>query len=91
MLTKDNEAAGPLMIVATVGITLIAIWGLSASIAGFASKRLGLPIRALLLILSLTIFFARWQDVQLAAQLVAAALIVGVLVQNFRVANNRQL
>ena len=82
MLTKDNQAAGPVMIVATVGITLIAIWGLSASIAGFASRRLALPMRAALLLLSLTIFFTRWQDVQLAAQLVAAVMITGLLIWN---------
>ena len=79
MLTKDNQAAGPLMIAATVGITLIAIWGLSTSIAGFASKRLSLPMRGALLLLSLTIFFTRWQDLQLAAQLVAALAIIALL------------
>lgn len=82
MLTKDNEAAGPLMIAATVGITLVAIWGLSASIAGFASKCIGLPMRAALLLLSLTIFFTRWQDAQLAAQLIAAVVIVALLFWN---------
>jgi TRAP-type uncharacterized transport system fused permease subunit len=82
MLTKDNLPAGPLMIAVTVGITLIAIWGLSASIAGFASKRLGLPMRGILLLLSLTIFFTRWQDVQLAAQLVAATGIFVLLIWN---------
>ena len=82
MLTRDNQAAGPLMIAATVGITLIAIWGLSASIAGFASKKIGLPLRAALLLLSLTIFFTRWQGVQLAVQLVAAVMIIGLLFWN---------
>ena len=82
MLTKNNEAAGPLMILATVGITLIAIWGLSASIAGFASKRLGPLMRAALLLLSLIIFFTRWQDIQLAASLVATVAIIGLLFWN---------
>ena len=82
MLTKDNQAAGPLMIAATVGITLVAIWGLSASIAGFASKKIGLPLRAALLLLSLTVFFTRWQDVQLVAQLVAATAIVCLLISD---------
>ena len=82
MLTKDNQTAGPLMIAATVGITLIAIWGLSASIAGFASKRLTPPMRGALLMLSLTIFFTRWQDVQLAAQLIAAVAIIALLFWN---------
>ena len=82
MLTKDNQAAGPLMIAATVGITLVAIWGLSASIAGFASKKIGLPLRTALLLLSLTVFFTRWQDVQLVAQLVAATAIVCLLISD---------
>ena len=84
MLTADNEAAGPLMIAATVGITLVAICGLAASIAGYAFGRLGMFIRSILLALSLTIFFTRWQDVQLIAQLAAAALIVVFFVGNFR-------
>ena len=84
MLTKENETAGPLMIAATVCITLVAIWGLSASIAGYASKRIGFLARGVLLLLSLIIFFTRWQDVQIAAQLVAAAGVVAMLIWSAR-------
>ena len=79
MLTIDNQAAGPLMIAATVGVTLVGILGLAASIAGYAFKPLGLGLRAILLILSLTIFFTRWQDFQLVAQLIAAGTIVTLM------------
>lgn len=84
MLTADNQAAGVLMIVATVGITLVAICGLAASIAGFAFHRLGWGVRSMLLASSLTIFFTRWQGMQLTAQLIAAGLIVILLAINFR-------
>ena len=84
MLTKDSQPASFLMIAATVGITLIAIWGLAASIAGFAFQRIGFAFRAFLLALSLTVFFTRWRDVQLVAQLVAAGLIIVLLVINFQ-------
>ena len=84
MLTKANEAADPLMIAATVGITVVAISGLAASIAGYAFGRLSMVIRVILLASSLTIFFTRWQDLQLIAQLVAAVLIVGLMVVNQR-------
>lgn len=79
MLTVDNQVADPLMIAATVGITLIAIYGLAAAIAGYAFRRLGFAMRAILLVLSLTIFFTRWQGAQLIAQLVAAGLIIVLL------------
>ncbi len=84
MLTKSNEAAEPLLIAATVGIIVVAIWGLAASIAGYAFGRIGGIIRIALLISSLTIFFTRWQDLQLIAQLVAATLIVVLMLFNWR-------
>ncbi len=84
MLTVDNEPAGFLMIAAAVGITLVAICGLAASIAGYAFKHLGFASRLPLLVASLTIFFTRWQGYQLLAQLVAAGLVVGFLVINFQ-------
>lgn len=88
MLTPDNQAAGPLMIVSTVGITLVGIIGLSASIAGFAFARLGLGLRAVLMALSLTVFFTRWEDTQMIAQLIAATLILCLLVFNFVVSKS---
>ncbi|MCP4778236.1 MAG: TRAP transporter fused permease subunit, partial [Planctomycetaceae bacterium] len=72
MLTIDNEAALPGMVVMMVGITLVGILGLAASIAGFAFKSLSFPLRSVLLVLSLLVFFTRWQDWQIAVQLAAA-------------------
>ena len=87
MLTKENTAASPLMVIATVGITLIGIWGLAAAIAGFASKPLKMAFRVPLLAISLTIFFTRWQGTQLAAQLIAAGLIVAFMIWHFMTSN----
>lgn len=83
MLTPDSQTANPLMIGATVGVTLIGILGLAASIAGFAFKRIGMPVRILLLALSLSIFFTRWQGWQLTLQLIAAGVVVVFLALNF--------
>jgi TRAP transporter 4TM/12TM fusion protein len=84
MLTVDNQPAAPLMIAAMVGITLVGTLGLAASIAGFASYRLGWITRGILLVASLTIFFTRWQGIQLTAQLVAAGLIVVLMIVSYR-------
>ena len=84
MLTRENVAATPWMIAATVGVTLVGIVGISSSIAGYAFTKLSLPMRLLLLALSLTVFFTRWQDVQLVAQLIAAALIAGLIIWNWK-------
>jgi TRAP transporter 4TM/12TM fusion protein len=84
MLTSDGQVAGPAMILATIGITLVAICGLAASIAGYSFAKLGMGTRAMLLMLSLVIFFTRWTDVQIAAQLVAGILIAVLLAWNFR-------
>jgi TRAP-type uncharacterized transport system fused permease subunit len=84
MLTKENVAASPLMIAATVGVTLVGIIGLSASIAGFAFSRVFPAMRLLLLALSLIVFFTRWQDVQLIAQLASATAIIGLIVWNWK-------
>ena len=87
MLTRENVAATPWMIAATVGVTLVGIVGISSSIAGYAFTKLNLPMRLLLLALSLTVFFTRWQDVQLVAQLIAAALIAGLIIWNWKSAS----
>ncbi|MDG1511949.1 MAG: TRAP transporter fused permease subunit [Mariniblastus sp.] len=83
MLTINNEAAPPGMIVMMVGITLVGILGLAASIAGFAFKSLSFPLRSVLLVLSLLVFFTRWQDWQIAVQLAAAGLILVLMAVNF--------
>lgn len=84
MLTKENVAASPLMVAATVGVTLVGIIGLSASIAGYAFTRLGPAMRIVLLALSLVVFFTRWEDIQLIAQLVSAAAIAGLVIWNWQ-------
>ena len=84
MLTVDNTPASPMMIGATVGVTLVGILGLAASIAGYAFKPIGIGIRIVMLGLSLVVFFTRWQDTQLIAQLVAAACITGMIVWNWK-------
>ena len=84
MLTKDNESAHWLMIVAVVAITLVAIIGLAASIAGFAFNHLRIPSRLVMLVASLVIFFTRLNGIELQIQLAAAVLIVGMLVLNFK-------
>lgn len=86
MLTINNEAASPGMIVMMVGITLVGILGLAASIAGFAFKSLSFPLRSVLLVLSLLVFFTRWQDWQIAVQLAAAGLILVLMAVNFSAA-----
>ena len=84
MLTKENESAHWLMVVAVVAITLVAIVGLAASIAGFAFNHLRAPSRLVMLVLSLAIFFTRLNGVELLIQLIAAVLVAGILVLNFR-------
>ena len=84
MLTVENEVADPLSIAGTVAVTLVAICGLAASIAGYAFHQLGLGTRLVLLGLSLTVFLTRMNDVQLIAQLVAAGLIVVLIGLNWR-------
>ena len=71
------------MVVMMVSITLIGILGLAASIAGYAFKALSLPLRSLLLGLSLLVFFTRWQEWQIAVQLVAAGLILVLMAVNY--------
>ena len=88
MLTKENEPAAWWMVIAVVAMTLVAIIGLAASISGFAFKALRTPTRIILLISSLTIFFARLQGIGLIVQLTAAALLCVMLVINFRAKRN---
>ena len=84
MLTVENEAAEPLRIAGTVAVTLVAICGLAASIAGYAFHRINWGSRLLLLGLSLVVFLTRMDDVQLIAQLVAAGLIAAIIGINWK-------
>ena len=84
MLTVENEAAEPLRIAGTVAVTLVAICGLAASIAGYAFHRISWRSRLLLLGLSLVVFLTRMSDVQLIAQLIAAGLIAVMIGINWK-------
>ena len=91
MLTINNEAAPPSMVVMMVGITLVGILGLAASIAGYAFKTLSFPVRSVLLGLSLLIFFTRWQDWQIAVQLVSVGAIVVLMAINYSLARSERM
>ncbi len=84
MLTVENEAADPLTIAGTVAVTLVAICGLAASIAGYAFHRIGWGSRLLLLGLSLVVFLTRMNDAQLIVQLAAAGLIAVMIGINWK-------
>jgi TRAP transporter 4TM/12TM fusion protein len=83
MLTPENTAASFLMIAGNTATTLVGIFGLSAAISGFAFKPLGSPIRILLLVFSLVVFFTRWQDWQMIAHIACVVLIIGFMAFNF--------
>ena len=84
MLTPDNQPASVITVISSVGLTLIAILGLAAGIAGFAFRKLGGLTRAVLICVSLVVFFCRLQGVELAIQLTAVAAIAGFLAMNFK-------
>ena len=84
MLSPENTNANAYLIVANVTTTLVAIVGLSASIAGHAFKPLAGWQSLLLLVLSLTVFFTRWQDAQLFAHMASVVLIAVVVAMNSR-------
>ena len=82
MLTVENEPASAIMIGINVLLTLVAIIGLAAGIAGFAFKRLTVVWQVMLLVSSLSIFFTRLQGWQLAVQITAALWILSTLLIN---------
>lgn len=90
MLTAENSAASPAMIAGNVGTTLVAIFGLSSSIAGYGFGRMGWPARIVLLVSSLLIFLTRWQDWQFTAHMIAVGLVVAVMTLNFATRNQKQ-
>ena len=87
MLTPENVTASPLMIAAHVATTLVGVIGLAASIAGYGFNRMVALWRVPLFVCSTAIFFTTWNDWQLFAHLAAAALVVAMLVINFRSSN----
>jgi TRAP transporter 4TM/12TM fusion protein len=84
MLTIDNQPASILMIAIVVGLTIIAIVGLAASVAGYAFSKLGWPIRIALLACSLTIFLCRLRGNQIWIQAIAAAVIAVAMILHYR-------
>ncbi|MEM9660406.1 MAG: TRAP transporter large permease subunit, partial [Planctomycetota bacterium] len=79
MLTPENTPAGVGTIAASVGLTLAAIVGLAAGIAGFAFSHLNMFVRVALVSVSLAIFFCRLQGMELWLQLGAAAAILAMV------------
>lgn len=83
MLQPDGSPAGILPIVINVGLCLIAIAGLAASMASYAWA----PIRGVgkwvLLVASLTMFFTRSHGPQVIFQVVGAVLILILLAINW--------
>jgi TRAP-type uncharacterized transport system fused permease subunit len=84
LLTPDNQPASIVTVVSSVGLTLIAILGLAAGIAGFAFTRLGGMTRAVLVCISLVVFFCRLQGIELAIQAIAVVAIGAILALNFK-------
>ncbi len=84
MLTPDNQSASVITVISSVGFTLIAILGLAAGIAGFAFKKLGSLTRAVLICISLVVFFCRLQGVELLIQSNAVVAIAAILAMNFK-------
>ena len=84
MLTVDNQPASILMIAIVVGLTIIAIVGLAASVAGYAFSKLGWPMRIALLACSLTIFLCRLRGNQIWIQALAAAIIAVAMILHYR-------
>ena len=78
------------MVAAVVTLTLIAIFGLATAVVGYAFNRVRAPMRVVLLILSLAVFFTRMDGIELPIQLVATALIIGLLVINFKTSKQPQ-
>ena len=83
MLTPENTPASFGTIAASVGLTLIAIFGLAAGIAGFAFSKIGVIARTFLVLASLLVFFCRLQGVELAIQLAATTSIAVFAAVNY--------
>lgn len=76
MLTADNQAASVGAVTVHVLVTLVGIFGLAASIVGYAHSRLSWVIRCPLFLASLVIFFTRWEGEQFLAQMAAVGLVL---------------
>ena len=79
MLTADNEPASWLAITATVACIVVATTGMAVAVAGYFVRQIGLWQRAMLLVLSLLVFFTRNSGMQWWVQIGAVGLIVAWL------------
>ena len=91
MLSPENTNASAYLVAANLATTLVAILGLSASIAGHAFKPIAGWQRVLLLGLSLTVFFTRWQDAQFIAHMVSVVLIAALVAVNLKGRNTEAI
>ena len=79
MLTVDNQSAGWLAIAATVACTMVATTGMAVAVAGYFVRQIGFLQRAMLLVLSLIVFFTRNSGMEWWVQIGAVGLIVAWL------------
>lgn len=79
MLTIDNQPASWLAIAATVACTVVATTGMAVAVAGYFVRRVGFLQRAMLLVLSVLVFFTRNTGMQWWVQVGAVGLIVAWL------------
>ncbi|MEM7391166.1 MAG: TRAP transporter large permease subunit [Verrucomicrobiota bacterium] len=79
MLTPTGALAGPVPIVLNVGITVVAIIGLAAGIAGFIGRTVAMGLRVVLIALAFVIFLMRPDAATMWAQIVALAGIVVIV------------
>ncbi|MEM9942496.1 MAG: TRAP transporter fused permease subunit [Planctomycetota bacterium] len=87
MLNADGSSAALGSIIVIVLLTGIAICGLAAAIAGYAFKPIHWLFRIVLLGISLSLFFCRWQGIEMAIQIAGSVMIAGMLAWNYRLAD----
>lgn len=88
MLTPENTDASVAMILGNLATTIVAIVGLAISIAGHGFNPMPTWQRVAVLILSLTVFLTRWQDMQLYIHFSATLAVAIFLGLNFSLKKN---
>ena len=79
MLTVDNQPASWLAITVTVACIVVATTGMAVAVAGYFIRQIGFWQRAMLLVLSLLVFFTRNSGMEWWVQIGAVGLIVAWL------------
>ena len=79
MLTVDNQPASWLAITVTVACIVVATTGMAVAVAGYFVRQIGFWQRAMLLVLSLLVFFTRNSGMEWWVQIGAVGLIVAWL------------